>query len=96
MDRNGENEKRRAHELIDKLAPRQASAVVGLLEAILDPVYRAIASAPVDDERLSPEGEEALNQAREWAKHNAGIPHEQFLAELGITQEDLDRFKKQT
>jgi hypothetical protein len=56
MERNGDDEKRRAHELIDRLAPKQASAVVGLLEAILDPVSRAIANAPMDDEPVTCRG----------------------------------------
>jgi len=33
-----------AHELIDRMAPSQVSAVVGLLETMLDPVSRAIAN----------------------------------------------------
>jgi hypothetical protein len=40
--------KEHAHELIERLAPRQVTAVVGLLEAMLDPVSRAIANAPAD------------------------------------------------
>jgi len=32
MEQNGEREKRRAHELIEKLAPQQTSALVELLE----------------------------------------------------------------
>ncbi len=44
------NEKNHAHELIERLAPSQVSAVVGLLEAMLDPISRAISDAPVDDE----------------------------------------------
>jgi hypothetical protein len=94
MAGNGETEKRRAHELIEKLAPRQASAVVGLLEMMLDPVSRAIANAPIDNEPLDPREEKALNEAREWLKHNKPIAHEQLLAELGITPEELDRFMK--
>lgn len=35
--------KEHAHELIERLVPSQVSAVVGLLEAMLDPVSRAIA-----------------------------------------------------
>ena len=96
MAGNGESEKRRAHELIDKLAPRQASAVVGLLEMMLDPVSRAIANAPVDAEPLDPREEKALSEAKEWLKHNEPIPHEQVLAELGITPEELDRLIKST
>jgi hypothetical protein len=30
-------------------------------------------------------GHPALDESREWFKHNRGIPHEQVLAELGIT-----------
>ena len=94
MAGNGESEKRRAHELIEKLAPRQASAVVGLLEMMLDPVSRAIANAPIDNEPLDPREEKALNEAQEWLKHDKPIPHEQVLAELGITQKEIDRFMK--
>jgi hypothetical protein len=96
MAENGDREKRRAHELIEKLAPKQASAVVGLLEMMLDPVSRAIANAPIDNEPLDPGEEKALNEAKELLKHNKPIPHEQVLADLGITPEELDRFMKST
>jgi Spy/CpxP family protein refolding chaperone len=86
--------KEHAHELIERLAPRQVSAVVGLLEAMLDPVSLAIANAPIDDEPLTAEEEKALEEARQWSKHNKGIPHEQVLAELSITREEIDRFKE--
>jgi hypothetical protein len=46
MANGSANEKHQAHELIERLAPSQVSAVVGLLEAMLDPVSRAIANAP--------------------------------------------------
>jgi len=60
--------KEHAYELIDRLPPTQLSAVVGLLEAMLDPVSRAIANAPIDDEPLTAEEEKALGEAREWSK----------------------------
>jgi hypothetical protein len=88
--------KEHAYELIDRLPATQLSAVVGLLEAMLDPVSRAIANAPVEEEELTPETAAALDQAREWLKRNPGIPHEQVLAELGITQEEIERFKEPT
>ena len=81
----------RSGKLIERLPPTQLSAVVGLLEAMLDPVSRAIAHAPIDDEPVTPEEENALAEAREWSKHNKSIPHEQVLAELGITQEEIGR-----
>jgi len=87
--------KERAHELIERLPASQLAAVVGLLEAILDPVAYAIANAPVDDEPLSADEERAVAEAREWLRHNQPIPHEQVLAELGITQEDIENAKEQ-
>jgi len=89
------NEKQQAHELIERLPPVQLTAVLVLLEAMLDPVSLAIANAPIDDEPITPEEEKALEQSREWLKHNKGIPHEQVLAELGISQEQIDNFKEQ-
>jgi len=88
-------DKQHAHELIERLAPSQVSAVVGMLEAMLDPVSRAIANAPVDDEPLTAEDEKALDEAQEWSKRNPAIPHEQVLAELGLTPEEIDRSQRQ-
>jgi hypothetical protein len=83
--------KQHAHELIDRMAPGQVSAVVGLLEIMLDPVARALANAPYDDEPVSEE--EALQVAASKAALARGetIPHEEILAEFGLTQEDFDR-----
>jgi hypothetical protein len=61
-----------------------SSAAIGTLECLLDPVARTIANPPIDDEPLTAADEKALAEAREWSKHNKGIPHEEFLAELGI------------
>ncbi|MGB8536019.1 MAG: hypothetical protein WCD57_06375 [Acidobacteriaceae bacterium] len=85
--------KQQAHELIDKMSVGQAAAAVGLFKAMLDPVEIALANAPIDDEPLSAEEIKALDASREWLKHNQGIPHERVLAELGITQEEIDNFK---
>jgi hypothetical protein len=94
MMQDSHKEKQQAHELIERLAPGQVSAVVRLLQAMLDPVSRAIANAPVDDEPVTPEEEKAIAESREWLKHSHGIPHEKVLAELGITQEEIARFKE--
>lgn len=39
-----------AHELIDRLPETQLSALVGLLETIVDPTAAALRNAPMDDE----------------------------------------------
>src|SRR5215472_2042009 len=86
-------DKKQAHELVDRLAPGQVSVVVGLLEAMLDPVARAVAKAVPDNEPLTPEEEGALDQACNWLKHNRAIPNEEVLAEFGITPEEIEHFK---
>lgn len=87
-------DKQHAHQLLDQLDPGQLAAVVHLLEVMADPVARAIANAPVDDEPVTEEEERALGEAREWLKHNKPIPHEQVLAELGITQEEIENYRE--
>ena len=86
--------KEHAHQLIERLAPSQVPAAIGMLESLLDPVSRAIANAPIDDEPVTKEEEKALAESREWLKQNKGIPHEQVLAELGVTQEEIDHFQE--
>jgi hypothetical protein len=87
-------DKQHAHELIERLAPSQVPAAVGMLERLLDPVARAIANAPIDDEPLTADDAKALEEASEWSKHNKGTPHEEFLAELGIAQEEVDNYRE--
>jgi len=86
--------KQHAHELIDRMAPGQVSVAVQLFEIMLDPVSRAIVNAPYDDEPVTAEEVQSLTEADEWLKHNHAIPHEQVLAELGITQEEIERFQE--
>ena len=82
-----------AHQLIDRLPEAQLSALVGLLETIVDPVAAALRNAPVDDEPITEEEERAINEAREWLKHNPGIPFEQVVAELGFTMEEVENYQ---
>jgi hypothetical protein len=84
-------EREQAHAYLDRLPPDQLSAVRGLLETMLDPVSRALANAPIEDEEIS-EGEmSAAAGSREWLKHNKAIPHEEVLAEFGLTSDDFER-----
>ena len=80
-----------AHELIDRMAPSQVSAVVGLLETMLDPVSRAIANAPYDDEPETEDERRAVAESKAWLAENPGqgIPHSELLAEFGLSAEDL-------
>jgi hypothetical protein len=88
------NPKQQAHELIDRMSIGQAAAAVGLFKAMLDPVEIALANAPFDDEPLTAEEVKALDESHEWLKHHEAIPHAQVLAELGITQEEIDSYRE--
>ena len=84
------NPKEHAHELIEHLPPSELAAVVGLLEAMLDPISRAIAQAPLDDEPVTEEEREALARSEAWFEERGGkgIPMEEVLADCGLTTED--------
>lgn len=84
-------QKQHAHVMIDLLAPEKLAAVVGLLEVMLDPVARALANAPLEDEEISEKEERTVAESREWLKHNKPIPHEDVLADFGLTMADFER-----
>lgn len=84
-------ERQQAHAYLDRLPPEQLSAVRSLLETMLDPVSRALANAPTEDEEISAEEERAVAESQEWLKHNKPIPHEEVLAEFGLTMEEFER-----
>jgi hypothetical protein len=85
------NPKQHAHELIDRMAPGQVSAVVGLLEIMLDPFARALANAPYDDEPITDDEAREVAASKAALARGEVIPHEEILAKFGLTQEDFDR-----
>jgi len=80
-----------ARQLLDYLAPNQVAAVVHVMEVMLDPVSRALANAPLEDEEISAEEEQSIAEAREWLRQNKAIPHKEVLAEFGLTMADFER-----
>jgi hypothetical protein len=84
-------ERQQARAYLDRLPPEQLSAARSLLKTMLDSVSRALANAPVEDEEISEEEERAVAESREWLKHNRPIPHEEVLAEFGLTIEDIGK-----
>jgi hypothetical protein len=93
MGQESTNDKQQAHELIERLAPDQVTTVVGILEAMLDPVSRAIANAPVDDEPENEDEEKAVAESKAWFDRKAGrgISNEEVLAEFGFTRKDSSK-----
>jgi hypothetical protein len=75
-----------AHQLIDRLPETQLSALVGLLESIVDPVAAALRNAPMDDEPETDEEKQAVAEARDWLARRGGkgIPHDEAMRSLGL------------
>ena len=83
-------DKQHAHALIDRIPADQIIAAVRFLEfLLLDPVDRALATAPLEDEAISEEEEQAVARSKEWFKHNEGIPFGQIANDLGFTMEQI-------
>ena len=93
MEPNLNQERQQAHALLDMLPAEKLNAVRSLLEVMVGPVSRALANAPIDDEPVTEEEERAIAEAREWLKHNPGIPFEQVVAELGFTMEEVKNYQ---
>src|ERR1700722_16086322 len=85
------NSKQQAHELIERMSTAQASAVVGLLEAMLDPVSVALANAPMDDEPVSEEEARDIAEAPPAYARGEVVSNEEVLADFGLTAEDFKR-----
>ena len=73
-------DKQHAYQLLDQLGPAQLAAVVHLLETMV--------LADEDGDTLSRAERQAIAEADEWLKHNEPIPHEEVLAEFGLTMAD--------
>ena len=76
-------DKQHAHQLLDQLGPSQLAAVVHLLETLVPPNE--------DGDTLSHAERKAVAEADDWLKHNKPIPHEEVLAEFGLTLADWER-----
>jgi len=71
------------HELIDRLPPTQLAALAGLLETML---HRG-------NEEIGEEEQRAVTEAKQWLCDHGGkgIPHEEVLADFGLTPDEFRR-----
>lgn len=89
---NGATEKHHAHELVERLPDSQIATAVRFLEfMLLDPVARAVAAAPPDDEPVTEQDRRRLHTGQPWfaQRGGKGIPMEKALAEFGLKPEDF-------
>lgn len=67
--------------MLDQLDPGQFAAVSHLLEVMADPVARAVAAAPADDEPVTDEDRRRVRDGRTWfADRGRGISMEEVIA----------------
>jgi hypothetical protein len=76
-----QNERRRAHALLDRLPPSKLGAVRTLMEVMVDE----------DDEELTEEDRAAIQAGLDSLDKRGGIPHEEILAEFGLTMADWEK-----
>lgn len=81
----------KAHELLGQLNPGKLAAVVHLLEVMVHDDYLR----DDDNDTLSPAEDRAIAEADEWSKHNAPVPHEQVLAEFGLSIADWEKMSRE-
>ena len=91
MSNGTRDPKQHAHELIDRMAPGQITAVVGLLEIMLDPLARTLANAPFDDEPVGEDEARQVAASRDALARGEAIPNQDILADFGISNEDFER-----
>jgi hypothetical protein len=72
-------------ELASRVPEEQIPTAKKMLEAlIVDPLWLALASAPMDDEELTPEAVASIEEARASIARGEGTPHEEILREFGL------------
>jgi ethanolamine utilization microcompartment shell protein EutL len=76
MEPDLNQERQQAHALLDMLSADKLNAVRSLLEVMVEPLERSLAAALVDEEEITPETAESLEQARASLARAEGIPHE--------------------
>ncbi len=92
MNTTDKPELQHAHSLLDRVSADQMIVAVRFLEFLLiDPQYRAFATAPVDDEPVTADDEASVLRSEAWFTQNGGkgIPMEEVLADFGLTMDDF-------
>jgi hypothetical protein len=85
-------ETQQALTLLERLGPAQRSVALRFMEFLLiDPVSRAAATAPPDDEPITDEDRRRLENGRAWFEQHGGkgIPMEEVLADFGLTMDSF-------
>jgi hypothetical protein len=84
MEPDRVKERQQAHDLLDALPEEKLNAVRNLLEVMVEPLSRSLATAPIEEEDLAPETAAALDRSRASLARGEGISHQEVLREFGV------------
>lgn len=84
MRADSKQERERAHALLDLLPEEKLTAIRGLLEVMVGPLSRSLASAPVEEEEVAPSVVASLDRSRASLALGEGVPHDDILREFGL------------
>lgn len=82
MGTDATQERKDAHALLDMLPEEKLTAVRSLLEVMVEPLSRSLASAQMDEEEVTPETAAVIERSRASLARGEGIPHEDILREF--------------
>lgn len=85
-------EKNQVLGLLERLDGTQRTAAVSFIQfLLLDPVARAVAMAPPDDEPVTDEDRRRFHEGQAWfaQRGGQGIPMDDVLSEFGFQPEDF-------
>ena len=71
-----------------------SSPLYRLLEAMLSPLDRKLALAPIDDEPVTPEDRAAIQAGVASLERGGGAPIEEVLADFGLTMDDFRKMAR--
>jgi hypothetical protein len=73
------------HDLVDRIPEEELFAPQRFLEYLAaSPAYRAVWSAPADDEPVTDGDAAAIARAREEVRSGRVVPHDDLLREFGL------------
>ena len=76
--------RQQAHALLDLLPDEKVAVVSSLLEVLLQPLSRSLASAPTEEEEITAGTAAALDRSRPSLARGEGISHEEIRREFGL------------
>jgi len=85
MEHDANQDREQAHALLDLLPAGKLTVVRRLLEVLAEPLEQSLATAPVDDQEISPETAATVERARASLARGEGVSHEDVRREFGLS-----------